>query len=70
MPGTKNVQKQLTKGINYREIGDKFGVSASPACEKEITVDTDENLFRLVSVPRNGARVLSLELMHVPGHGA
>ena len=31
---------------------------------------TDENLFRLVPVLRHGARVLPLELVPVPGHGA
>ena len=36
------------KGINYREIGDRFGVSASAAYEKVNTSGTDENLFRLV----------------------
>ena len=29
--------------IKYREIGDKFEVSASTACEKVNTVGTDEN---------------------------
>ena len=38
----KNVHKQLGKGINYREIGGKFGVSASTAYEKVNTVGTDE----------------------------
>ena len=45
-----NVHKQLGKGIEYREIGDKIGVSASTACEKVNTVGTNENLFRLVPV--------------------
>ena len=58
---TKNVHKQLGKGINYREIENKFGVVASIACEK--------HLFRLVPMPGHGARVLPLELMPVPGHG-
>ena len=69
MPSTKNVHKQRGKGINYREIGDKFGVSASTACKKVNTEGTDENLFRLVPMPGHGARVLPLELMPVPGHG-
>ena len=30
----------------------------------------DENLFKLVLVPRHGARVLPLMLVPVPGHGA
>ena len=57
--------KQLGKGNNYREIGDKFGVSASTACEKVNTADTDENLCRLVSVPmaRHDARVLHILLV-------
>ena len=55
VPGTKNVLKQLGKGINYREMGDKFGVSASSACEKVNTAGTDENLFRLVPVPGHWA---------------
>ena len=33
------------------------------------TAGTDENLFRLVSVPGQGARVLPLELVPVPRHG-
>ena len=31
---------------------------------------TDKILFTLVPVPRNGARVLPLEAVPVPGHGA
>ena len=31
---------------------------------------TDKMLFRPVPVPRNGARVLPLEAVPVPGHGA
>ena len=54
---TKNVHKQLGKGINYREIGCKFGVSASTASEKINTAGTDENLFRLVPVPGHGAPI-------------
>ena len=69
MPETKNVHKQLGKGIDYREIGDKFGVSASTACETVNTVGTDKNLFGLVHVPGHGARVLPLELVPLPGHG-
>ena len=62
------MHKQLGKGIDYREIGDKFGVGASTACKKVNTGGTDENLFRLVPMPGHGARVLPLEL--VPGQGA
>ena len=64
-----NLRKQLGKGINYREIGGKFGGSASTAFEKVNTAGTDENLFRLVPVPGHGTRVLSMELVLVPGHG-
>ena len=53
-PDLKNVHKQLGKGINHREIGDKFGVSASTADEKVKTAGTNENLFRLVPVPGHG----------------
>ena len=45
------------KCIHYREIGDKFGVSASTACEKVNTLGTDENLFRLVPVSVHGAQI-------------
>ena len=38
MPGIINVNKQLEKGNNYREISGKFGVVN--------TTDTGENLFR------------------------
>ena len=31
---------------------------------------TDKVLFRPEPVPRNGARVLTLEVVPVPGHGA
>ena len=31
---------------------------------------TDKILFRPVIMPRNGARVLALEVVPVPGHGA
>ena len=61
------MEKVLTHGC--REIGDKFGIGASTACEKVNAAGTDENLFRLVSVPGHGARVLPLELVPVPGHG-
>ena len=61
------MEKVLTHGC--REIGDKFGIGASTACEKVNACDTDENLFRLVPVPGHGARVLPLELVPVPGHG-
>ena len=57
MPGTKHVHKQLGKSIDYREIGDKFGVGASTACKKVNTAGTDENLFRLVPVPGHGAQI-------------
>ena len=43
---------------------DKFGVSASTACEKVNTAGADENLFRLV--PGHGARVVPLELVPMP----
>ena len=59
--GTKNVHKQQGKGINYREIGGKLGVSALTAYEKVNTAGTDENLFRLVPVLGHGARVLPLD---------
>ena len=60
--------KQLGKGINYREIGTKFGVDASTGCEEVNSAATDENLFRLVPLHGHGAGVLPLEL--VPGHCA
>ena len=44
--------------LNYREIGDKFGVGVSTACKKVNTAGTDEGLFRLVPVPGHGARAL------------
>ena len=46
------------------------GVSASTACEKAITAGTDNNLFRLVPVIGHSARVLPLDLVPVPRHGA
>ena len=67
---TKSIHKQLGKGIDYRDINDKFGVGASTACKKVKTVGTDENLFRPVPVPGNSTRELPLELVPVPGHGA
>ena len=67
---TEHVHKQLEKGLDYREIGDKFGVGASAACEKVNAASTDENLFRLVPVPWHGTRVVPLELVPRPGHGA
>ena len=45
-----------------------FRVSASTACEKVNTMDTDKNLFRLVPMP--GAQELPLELVPVPRQGA
>ena len=51
-------------------INCKFAVGASTACEKGNTAGTDENTFRLVTVPRHGARVLLPELVPVLGHGA
>ena len=54
--------KQPGKGLNYREIRDKFGIGASVACEKVSPVGTDVNLFRLVPVPGHGTRVPPLEL--------
>ena len=68
VPKTKNVHTHQRKGNNYREISGKFGVVASTAYEKVNTKGTGENLFRLV--PLHGARVLPLELVPVPGHGA
>ena len=62
--------KQLGKGVDYREIDDKFGVGASTACQKVNAASTDENLVRLVPVPGLTARVLPLELVPVPGHCA
>ena len=70
MPGTINVHKQLGKGNNYREISGKFGVVASTDYQKVNTTVTDENLFRLVPVSGHGSRVLPLELVPVPRHGA
>ena len=66
MPGTKNVHKQLGKGINYREIGGEFGVSALTACEeintRALTKTCSDLCPRLGTVPE---LVLPLEL--VPG---
>ena len=70
VPGTINVHKQLGKGNNYREISGKFGVVASTTYEKVSTMGADENLFKLVLVPGHGTRVLPLELVPVPRHGA
>ena len=61
---------QLRKGNNYREISRKFGVVALTYCEKVNTTGTDENLFRLVPVLGHSARVIPLELVPVPEHGA
>ena len=57
-PELKMAIKQLGKGINHREIGEKFVVSASTGCEKVNSAGTDENLCRLVSLSGHGARVL------------
>ena len=65
-----NFHKQLGKGIDYRKNGDKFGVGVSTACKKGNTAGTEENLFRLVLVPRYDARVLPPELVPFPGRGA
>ena len=51
------MRKQLGIGINYRQIGDKFGFSASAACKKVNAAGTDENLFRPVTVPGHGAQI-------------
>ena len=53
------VNKQLGIGLDYQEIGDKFGVGASTACEKVHAVRTNENLFRQVPVPghEHGAQI-------------
>ena len=42
-PGLKMFINNYEIRIKYREIGDKFEVSASTACEKVTTVGTDEN---------------------------
>ena len=61
----------MGKGINYREIRDKFGVTASTVCEKVNTSSGNgENLFRLVPAPELCVRVLPLELVPMAGHGA
>ena len=70
VPWTKIAHKQLGNRIDYREIGDKFGVDSSTAYKKANTAGTGENLFRLVPVLGHGARVLPLELVLLPGHGA
>ena len=70
MPCSKNVHKQLEKFLDYGETGDKFRVGASTVCEKVNTAGTDENLFSLVSLLGQGARVLPLELAPALGHGA
>ena len=62
------INNQLGKGISYREIVGKFGVSLSTVCEKIYTAGTDENLARQVPMLGHGARVLPLELVPVPGH--
>ena len=68
MHETKYVHKYLDKGNNYREISGKFGVVTSNA--KVNTTGADENLFRLVFMLGHGTRVLPLELVPVPWHGA
>ena len=55
----KNIHKQQGKGLDYREIGNKFGFGALSACRKPNTACTDENFFRLV--PGHGALVLPLD---------
>ena len=62
----EHVHKRPGKGLDYREIGDKYGVGASKACKKVNTAGTDENLFRSVPVPGHGARVLPVELVPLP----
>ena len=57
-------QTTTEKVSTMEKMGDKFRVGASTACEKVNILDTGENLFRLC------ARVLPLELVPVPGHGA
>ena len=52
--------------IDHNEIGGKFEVSASTACEKINTAGTDENPFRLEPMPGHGAQVLPLKLVPVP----
>ena len=54
-------------GIYYLEICGKFGVGSSTACKKVNTAGTDENLFRLVPLPRHGAQVLPLGLVRARG---
>ena len=49
--------KTIGKGIDYREIGDKFGVSASTTRENVNTAGTDEKLLWLAPVPGHGAQV-------------
>ena len=44
------IHKQLGKGLDNGEIGDKLGVGALAACEEVNTWGTDENLFRLAPV--------------------
>ena len=48
----------------------KLGVVGSTAYVEVNTTGTDENLFRLVPVLGHSVRVLPLELVPVPGHGA
>ena len=63
--GIKNVYKQLGKGIDYREVGNKLGVGA---CKKVNTAGTDENLFRLVPATRERyPSTIPLELVPMPG---
>ena len=85
VPWTVHVHKQLGKGLDHDEIGNRFGKGASTACEKVNTQGTDKDLFRLVPMSRHGARVLPLgtapkfvlghqqktmfRLVPVPGHG-
>ena len=70
------MRRQLEKQGKTRLEG-KQGENATARKKREKTrlqssagAVTDENLFRLVPVLGYGARVLPLELVPVPGHGA
>ena len=47
-PELKKVHKGLGKGLDYREIDDKFGVGTSSACKKVNTAGADEILLGTV----------------------